>query len=166
MVTPEDVRSVSPALEKYTRERLLGDVWKRPGLSSRDRSVVTLSSLIARNQTVELPFHVSLALDNGVHPREISEIITHLAFYSGWANATAAVGVAKEVFAQRRIAATSCRLRRLSPLRWTRQPRPSAPRLSSSSSDRPPPVRCRTRRSSSSVSSGCVPTLLLATEVS
>jgi 4-carboxymuconolactone decarboxylase len=97
------MRMVAPALEKYTQERLLGDVWKRPALSVRDRSVVTLAALIARNQTIEMPFYLNLALDNGVKPREISEIITHLAFYSGWANALSAVAVAKDVFAARKI---------------------------------------------------------------
>jgi 4-carboxymuconolactone decarboxylase len=94
---------VAPALEKYTQDRLLGEVWKRPGLSPRDRSIVTLAALIARDQTVEMPYYLNLALDNGVKPREISEIITHLAFYSGSANAMSAVAVAKDVFAQRRI---------------------------------------------------------------
>src|SRR2546422_6471604 len=99
----DDMRTVVPALEKYTQGRLLGDVWKRPGLASRDRGIVTLSALIARNQTIEMRYYLNLALDNGVKPREISEIITHLAFYSGWANARAAVAVAKDVFAQRKI---------------------------------------------------------------
>ncbi|BCF97170.1 4-carboxymuconolactone decarboxylase [Paraburkholderia sp. PGU19] len=103
--TPEDVRAVSPALENYTTDTLLEDLWKRPQLSPRDRSIVTLSVLIARNQTVELPYHLNLALDNGVKPGEISEIITHLAFYSGWANATSAVGVTKTVFDQRGVKA-------------------------------------------------------------
>jgi 4-carboxymuconolactone decarboxylase len=67
--------------------RLLGEVWKRPGLSLRDRSVVTVAALIGRNQTIALSEHLKLALDHGVKPAEISEIITHLAFYSGWANA-------------------------------------------------------------------------------
>ena len=101
----EDVRRVAPALDKYAQERVLGDVWKRPGLSPRDRSVVTLAALIARNQTIEMPFYLGLALDNGVKPREISEIITHLAFYAGWANAMSAVRVAKDVFAARNIGA-------------------------------------------------------------
>src|SRR6266849_9631015 len=105
MLTLEDVRMVAPALEKYTQDRLLGDVWKRPGLARRDRSIITLAALIARNQTIEMPYHLNLALDNGVKPREISEIITHLAFYSGWSNAMAAVAVAKDVFAERKIAA-------------------------------------------------------------
>ena len=100
-----DVRRVAPALDKYAQERVLGDVWKRPGLSPRDRSVVTLAALIARNQSIEMPFYLGLALDNGVKPLEISEIITHLAFYAGWANAMSAVGVAKDVFAARNIGA-------------------------------------------------------------
>jgi 4-carboxymuconolactone decarboxylase len=102
-LTLDDVRQVSPALEKYTQGALLGDLWKRPGLSPRDRSIVTVAALIARNQTIEMPHHVNLALDNGVKPREISEIITHLAFYAGWANGMAAVAVAKDVFAERKI---------------------------------------------------------------
>jgi 4-carboxymuconolactone decarboxylase len=105
MLTNEDVGTVAPALEAYRQSRLFGDVWKRPDLAPRDRSIVTLAAMIARNQTIELPLHFNLALDNGVKPREISEIITHLAFYSGWANAMSAVAVAKEVFAARNIGA-------------------------------------------------------------
>ena len=105
MLTYEDVRKVAPALEAYTQNRLFGDVWKRPGLAPRDRSIITLAALIARNQAIEMPYHFNLALDNGVKPREISEIITHLAFYAGWANAMSAVAVAKEVFAVRHIGA-------------------------------------------------------------
>jgi 4-carboxymuconolactone decarboxylase len=101
----EDMQMVAPALEKYTQGTLLGDVWKRAGLSLRDRSVVTLAALVARNQTIEMPFYLNLALDHGVKPREISEIITHLAFYSGWANAMSAVAVARGVFAERKIGA-------------------------------------------------------------
>ena len=102
-VTYEDVAKVAPALEVYTKKRLLGDVWKRPGLAPRDRSIVTLAALIARDQTIEMPYHFNLALDNGVKAREISEIITHLAFYSGWANAMSAVAVVKDIFAARKI---------------------------------------------------------------
>jgi 4-carboxymuconolactone decarboxylase len=94
---------VAPALDKYTQDQLLGEVWKRPKLSSRDRSVVTLAAMIARNQTIALADHLNLALEHGVKPAEISEIITHLAFYSGWANAMAAAAVAKDVFAERKI---------------------------------------------------------------
>ena len=105
MLTLDDVRTVAPALAKYAQGTLLEDVWKRPGLAPRDRSIVTLAALIARNQTIELDHYLDLALDNGVKPREISEIITHLAFYSGWANAMSAVPAAKDVFAERKIGA-------------------------------------------------------------
>jgi 4-carboxymuconolactone decarboxylase len=105
MVKPEDVRAVSPALDRYNQARLLGEVWKRPGLSARDRSIVTVAALIARNQTAELAFYLNMALDSGVKPQEISELITHLAFYSGWGNAMAAVPIAKQVFDQRGVKA-------------------------------------------------------------
>jgi 4-carboxymuconolactone decarboxylase len=104
-LTLDDVRAVSPALEKFAQDPIQEDLWKRPGLSPRDRGIITVAALIARNQTIEMPRHVNLALDNGVKPSELSEIITHLAFYSGWANAMSAVAVTKDVFAQRRIAA-------------------------------------------------------------
>jgi 4-carboxymuconolactone decarboxylase len=98
MQTVIDSRMVAPALEKYAHGPLVA-LWRRPGLTPRDRNMVTIAALIARNQMIEMPYHFNLALDNGVKPREISEIITHLAFYSGWANAMAAVAVAKDVFA-------------------------------------------------------------------
>jgi 4-carboxymuconolactone decarboxylase len=103
--TPEDLSVVSPALERYRQGTLMGDLWNRPGLSRRDRCIVTLVALITRNQTTEMPYYLNLALDGGVKPREISEIITHLAFYSGWGNAMSAVAVAKDVFARRNIGA-------------------------------------------------------------
>jgi len=102
MPTVNDIMTVAPALEKYAQGPL-ADLWKRPGLTPRDRSIVTIAALIARNQTIEMPYYFNLALDNGVKPREISEIITHLAFYSGWANAMSAGAVAKDVFANRKI---------------------------------------------------------------
>jgi len=101
--TYQDVRSVSPTLEHYTKGPLLDGLWKRTELSPRDRSLVTVSALIARMQTIEMPFHFALALDNGLKPSELSETITHLAFYAGWANAMSAVSVAKEIFQQRGI---------------------------------------------------------------
>jgi 4-carboxymuconolactone decarboxylase len=104
MPTVNDITTVAPALEKYAQGPL-ADLWKRPGLTPRDRSIVTIAALIARNQTIEMPYYFNLALDNGVKPREISEIITHLAFYSGWANALSAAAVARDVFAQRKIGA-------------------------------------------------------------
>ena len=102
-LTYDDVRSVSPALEQYTKGPLLEDLWKRPELAPRDRSIVTVSAFIARIQTIEMPFHFAFALDNGVKPAELSEIITHLAFYAGWANAMSALAVARDIFHQRGI---------------------------------------------------------------
>jgi 4-carboxymuconolactone decarboxylase len=98
-----ELQTVSPALERYRQTTLFGDLWRRPDLSPRDRSIVTLAALIARNQSRELPSYLEMALDYGVTPGEISEIITHLAFYSGWATAMAAVAAAQEIFAQRGI---------------------------------------------------------------
>ena len=101
VLTYDEVRSVSPALEGYTKGALLNGLWNRSELSARDRSIVTIAALIARMQTIEMPFHFTLALDNGVKPAELSEVITHLAFYSGWANAMTAVSVAKDVFREK-----------------------------------------------------------------
>jgi len=102
-ISPEDVRSVSPALEKYTVGVIIGNLWKRPDLTPRDRSIVTLSTLIARNQTIEMLHYFNVALDSGLKPGEISEIVTHLAFYSGWLNALSATAILKDVFSQRQI---------------------------------------------------------------
>lgn len=104
-LSPNEFKLVSPAFERYTSQTVLDGLWKRPQLSARDRSIVTLSVLIARNQVIEMPFHLRRALDNGVKPAEISEMIAHLAFYSGWANATAASTATKHIFDERGIGA-------------------------------------------------------------
>lgn len=98
-----DIEAVSPALERYASTKLAGDLWKRKDLSPRDRSLVTVAAVIAQNQTVLLPEQLDLALKNGVKPAELSETITHLAFYAGWGNAIAAAAVTKEIFLQKRI---------------------------------------------------------------
>lgn len=100
-----DIQSVSPALGRYAQEDIVGNLWQRPQLSRRDRGLVTVAILTARNQAVDLPHYMNVALDSGVTPRELSEAITHLAFYAGWSNAMVAVSVAKDIFAQRRIGA-------------------------------------------------------------
>ncbi len=82
---------IAPALDEYTREVLFGDVGKRPGLSPRDRSLVTVAALVALYRPNELPFHLGRALGNGVTKDELIELITHLAFYGGWPAATTAV---------------------------------------------------------------------------
>jgi 4-carboxymuconolactone decarboxylase len=112
----DDIRAVAPAFARYTTETVLNDLWKREPLSPRDRSVVTVAALIARNQTIDLAFYLRLALDSGVTPSEISEIVTHLAFYSGWSNATAAAGVTKAVFDERGIGADQAAPAQVDPL--------------------------------------------------
>ena len=89
---------VAPALADYTDRVLFGDVWERPGLSPRDRSLITVATLVALYRTNELPHHLKRALDNGVTREELIELITHLAFYSGWPTANSAVMIAKRVF--------------------------------------------------------------------
>lgn len=92
---------VAPKLADLTDNVLFGDIWERPGLSKRDRSLVTVSALIALNRPDQLRSHLALARQNGLTEEELVEAITHLAFYSGWPNAVTAVSVAREVFAKK-----------------------------------------------------------------
>ncbi len=94
----ESFGRIAPALAQYTDEVLFGDVWERPGLSKRDRSLVTIASLISLYRINELPFHLKRALQNGVTRDEIIEVITHLAFYSGWPTANTALPIAQRAF--------------------------------------------------------------------
>jgi 4-carboxymuconolactone decarboxylase len=89
---------IAPALGDYTDNVLFGDVWERPGLSKRDRSLITVATLVALYRTNELPHHLQRALDNGVSRDELIEVITHLAFYAGWPTANTAVTIARRVF--------------------------------------------------------------------
>ena len=88
----------SPKLVEITDDVLFGDVWERPELSKRDRSLVTVTALIAGGNAEQLPFHLQRAKENGVKESEIIEAITHLAFYSGWPKAMTALKVAKDTF--------------------------------------------------------------------
>ena len=96
--TRERIDDVAPKLVDLTDKVLFGDVWERQGLSKRDRSVITVSALVAMNRTEQLPFHLRRALENGVTEDELVELITHLAFYSGWPTAMSAIRLAKEAF--------------------------------------------------------------------
>lgn len=100
--TNKEAAMNTPVLEHYTKGTLDG-VWQRPGLSARDRSIVTLAVLVARNQAAGLPRYLNLALDSGVTPVELDEIVAHLAFYSGWGNAVAADTTIAGIYAQRGI---------------------------------------------------------------
>jgi len=97
------MRATTPGLAAYTDKVLFGDVWQRPGLSPRDRSLVTVSALIAAGRAAQLTSHINLGLDHGLTPAEIAGLITHFAFYAGWPSAVSAVSVADEVFRQRGI---------------------------------------------------------------
>jgi 4-carboxymuconolactone decarboxylase len=91
---------IAPALGELTDKVLFGEVWERPGLSKRDRSLVTVAALVAGYRTNELPFHLGRAIENGVTKDELIELVTHLAFYAGWPAASTAIAIARKVFAQ------------------------------------------------------------------
>lgn len=91
---------IAPYLTEVTDRVLFDDVWQRPGLSPRDRSLITVAALIAGYRQNELPFHIKKALENGVSRDEIIEAVTHLAFYSGWPTASTALTIARKVFAE------------------------------------------------------------------
>ena len=94
----ERLRPIVPKLIDLTEKVLFGDVWERPGLSKRDRSLITVAALVALYRPEQLRGHLGRALSNGVTKDEISELITHLAFYSGWPTAVSAAALAKSVF--------------------------------------------------------------------
>lgn len=96
----ELIGDVAPKLTELSEDVLFGDIWERPGLSKRDRSLITVATLVALNRTEQLPFHLRRALEHGISKDEIIELITHLAFYSGWPTAMSAVLLAKDVFQQ------------------------------------------------------------------
>jgi 4-carboxymuconolactone decarboxylase len=93
---------VASKFAQLTDDVLFGDVWARPGLSPRDRSLATVSALVAMNRPEQLRHHLERALENGLTRDELIEAITHLAFYAGWPSGVTAVGVAKEVFQKRK----------------------------------------------------------------
>jgi 4-carboxymuconolactone decarboxylase len=97
----EQVRDVVPGLIDLSERVLFGEVWERPGLSKRDRSLATVAALIAMNRPDQLRSHLRIARENGLTQEQLIETITHLAFYAGWPNAVSAIGVAKEVFGQK-----------------------------------------------------------------
>lgn len=92
------VGDIAPKLAELTDDVLFGEVWARPQLAKRDRSLATVSALIAMNRPDQLRSHLALARQNGLTEEELAEVITHLAFYAGWPSAMSAAGVAKEVF--------------------------------------------------------------------
>ncbi|MFS7383145.1 carboxymuconolactone decarboxylase family protein [Rahnella inusitata] len=88
---PENMVRLTPKLAELTEQVLFGDLWNRIELSPRDRSLITVAALVALNRAEQLPFHLELAVKNGVTHSEIGELITHLAFYAGWPAAASAL---------------------------------------------------------------------------
>ncbi|WP_280434003.1 carboxymuconolactone decarboxylase family protein [Nocardia carnea] len=88
----------APGLAHYTDKVLFDEVWEREGLSTRDRSLITVAALTAMGKTDQLTFHLDYARRNGLTETELKEAITHLAFYTGWPNGMSAMTVAKQVF--------------------------------------------------------------------
>ncbi|WP_327242241.1 carboxymuconolactone decarboxylase family protein [Streptomyces sp. NBC_01320] len=98
---PKELEVIAPKLVEVTNGVLFGDVWERPGLSPRDRSLVTVSVLAALYRSEQLPYHLGVALENGLSVEELSEAITHLAFYAGWPNAMTAISLLKKLADER-----------------------------------------------------------------
>ncbi|MFF9495493.1 carboxymuconolactone decarboxylase family protein [Streptomyces flaveolus] len=98
---PQELVAIAPKLVELTDGVLFGDVWERPGLSPRDRSLVTVGVLAALYRSEQLGHHLNTALDNGLSVEELSEAITHLAFYAGWPNAMTAINQLKKIADER-----------------------------------------------------------------
>ena len=97
----EKVRKVAPKLIDLTEKVVFGDVWERPGLSKRDRSLITVAALMSTYRPEQLRVHIARALENGVTKEELGELITHLAFYSGWPTAMTAATIAQDILEQK-----------------------------------------------------------------
>jgi len=93
-------RDFAPKLMELNEQVLFGDIWERPGLSKRDRSLITVATLVALYRINELPFHIARARENGISKDELVELLTHLAFYAGWPSAMTAVNIAMELLAE------------------------------------------------------------------
>lgn len=107
---PPEAHAVAPCFAAYTDRLLFGEVWKRPGLSMRDKCMLTCAALIALNSAPNLKFHAAQALDNGLTPSELGAIVTQLAIYCGWPMATAAVMEIAAVYAERGVGAEAAAL--------------------------------------------------------
>ncbi len=97
-VAQKMIGAFAPKLVELTDDVLFGDIWAREELSPRDRSLITVAALIAGGNAEQLPFHLNKAKDNGLSESELIEVITHLAFYSGWPKSMSAIMVAKKIF--------------------------------------------------------------------
>ncbi len=97
---PDRIKQGAPALGEYIQNVLWDDMWERPGLSKRDRSLITLAFVIALGRPGPLEFHLRFGLHNGLTKEEIAEVITHMAFYAGFPAGSGAAIIAEEVFGE------------------------------------------------------------------
>jgi 4-carboxymuconolactone decarboxylase len=96
----DELKAIAPEFEKLTQDFLFGDIWKRPGLSQRDRSLITVTCLVALNRIEQVEFHLKKALENGLTKEELVAAITHIAFYAGWPTAASGFSHLKKVIDQ------------------------------------------------------------------
>ncbi len=97
----DDLKAVAPEFAKLTQDLLFGDIWKRPGLSQRDKSLITVTCLVALNRIEQVEFHLRKAFENGLTKEEIAAAITHIAFYAGWPTAASGFAHLKRVIDQK-----------------------------------------------------------------
>lgn len=93
----DDLEALAPEFAKLTTDFLFGDIWKRPGLSPRDKSLITVTCLVALNRIEQVDFHLKKAFENGLTKDELVAAITHIAFYAGWPAAASGFGHLKKV---------------------------------------------------------------------
>ncbi len=97
----DDLKAIAPEFAKLTQDFLFGDIWKRPGLSQRDKSLITVTCLVALNRIEQVEFHLKKAFENGLTKEELVAAITHIAFYAGWPTAASGLGHLKKVIEQK-----------------------------------------------------------------
>ena len=95
-----DLEALAPEFAKLTRDFLFGEIWERPGLSQRDKSLITVTCLVALNRIEQVDFHLKKAFENGLTQEELVAAITHIAFYAGWPTAASGFGHLKKVLDQ------------------------------------------------------------------
>jgi 4-carboxymuconolactone decarboxylase len=99
-ITIEELKALAPEFAKLTQEFLFDDIWQRPGLSQRDKSLITVTCLVALNRIEQIDFHLKKAFENGLTKEELVAAITHIAFYAGWPTAASAFSHLKNVIDQ------------------------------------------------------------------
>ena len=99
-ITMDDLEALAPEFAKLTKDFLFGDIWERPGLSQRDKSLITVTCLVALNRIEQVEFHLKKAFENGLTKEELVAAITHIAFYAGWPTAASGFGHLKKIIDQ------------------------------------------------------------------